>query len=116
MGMKIEYWILNAVHNLWRNVFQQGNSQRRWEKDAKGNTMFFLLSLLRWVLLLYKRKIRIKKMRKSMLSVMYPEPVEEEVKPLYSWFVKAGEMHVVPPSITGTYMPIPYNFPKLFDQ
>ncbi|GKA88329.1 ribonuclease H-like domain-containing protein [Tanacetum coccineum] len=42
-------------------------------------------------------------------SVMYPEPVEEEVKPLYSWFVKAGEMHAVPPSITGTYMPIPYN-------
>ncbi|GJW53433.1 putative ribonuclease H-like domain-containing protein, partial [Tanacetum coccineum] len=40
-------------------------------------------------------------------SVMYPEPVEE-VKPLYSWFVKAGEMHAVPPSITGTYMPIPY--------
>ncbi|GJZ02757.1 putative ribonuclease H-like domain-containing protein [Tanacetum coccineum] len=42
-------------------------------------------------------------------SVMYPEPVEEEVKPLYSRFVKAGEMHAVPPSITGTYMPIPYN-------
>ncbi|GKE72490.1 hypothetical protein Tco_1534531 [Tanacetum coccineum] len=41
-------------------------------------------------------------------SVMYPEPVEAEVKPLYSWFVKAGEMHAVPPSITGTYMPIPY--------
>ncbi|GJS61409.1 hypothetical protein Tco_0656193 [Tanacetum coccineum] len=40
-------------------------------------------------------------------STMYPEPVEEEVKPLYSWFVKAGEMHAVPPSITGTYMPIP---------
>ncbi|GJR80718.1 putative ribonuclease H-like domain-containing protein [Tanacetum coccineum] len=40
-------------------------------------------------------------------SVMYPEPVEE-VKPLYSWFVKAGEMHAVPPSITGTYMPTPY--------
>ncbi|GJR16458.1 putative ribonuclease H-like domain-containing protein [Tanacetum coccineum] len=41
-------------------------------------------------------------------STMYPEPVEEEVKPLYSRFVKAGEMHAVPPSITGTYMPIPY--------
>ncbi|GJW62809.1 putative ribonuclease H-like domain-containing protein [Tanacetum coccineum] len=40
-------------------------------------------------------------------SVMYPEPVEE-VKPLSSWFVKAGEMHAVPPSITGTYMPSPY--------
>ncbi|GJV96903.1 putative ribonuclease H-like domain-containing protein [Tanacetum coccineum] len=35
------------------------------------------------------------------------EPVEED-KPLYSWFVKAGEMHAVPPSITGTYMPTPY--------
>ncbi|GJR53971.1 ribonuclease H-like domain-containing protein [Tanacetum coccineum] len=41
-------------------------------------------------------------------STMYPEPVEEGVKPLYSWFVKAGEMHAVPPSITGTYMPTPY--------
>ncbi|GKG42537.1 hypothetical protein Tco_0476835, partial [Tanacetum coccineum] len=36
-------------------------------------------------------------------STMYPEPVEEEDKHLYSWFVKAGEMHAVPPSITGTY-------------
>ncbi|GJV12225.1 ribonuclease H-like domain-containing protein [Tanacetum coccineum] len=41
-------------------------------------------------------------------SVMYPEPVEEEVRPLYSRFVKAGEMHAVPPPITGTYMPISY--------
>ncbi|GJU96563.1 putative ribonuclease H-like domain-containing protein, partial [Tanacetum coccineum] len=41
-------------------------------------------------------------------STMYPEPVGEEVKPLYSRFVKAGEMHAVPPSITGTYMPTPY--------
>ncbi|GJR97741.1 hypothetical protein Tco_0269915 [Tanacetum coccineum] len=41
-------------------------------------------------------------------STMYPEPVEQEVNPLYSWFVKAGEMHAVPPSITGTYMPSPY--------
>ncbi|GJR90950.1 putative ribonuclease H-like domain-containing protein [Tanacetum coccineum] len=42
-------------------------------------------------------------------SVFYPDaPVEKEVKPLYSSFVKAGEMHVVPPPITGTYMPSPY--------
>ncbi|GJW23590.1 ribonuclease H-like domain-containing protein [Tanacetum coccineum] len=40
-------------------------------------------------------------------SVFYSDPVEKEVKPLYSTFVKAGEMHVVPPSITGTYMPSP---------
>ncbi|GJW89502.1 hypothetical protein Tco_0164842 [Tanacetum coccineum] len=39
--------------------------------------------------------------------VFYPEPVEED-KPLYSWFIKAGEMHAVPPSIIGTYMPTPY--------
>ncbi|GJV37858.1 hypothetical protein Tco_1410335 [Tanacetum coccineum] len=42
-------------------------------------------------------------------STMYPEPIEQEVNPLYSRFVKAGEMHAVPPSITGTYMPAPYN-------
>ncbi|GJY04002.1 hypothetical protein Tco_0369942 [Tanacetum coccineum] len=41
-------------------------------------------------------------------SVFYPDPVEKEVKPLYSRFVKAGEMHAVPPPITGTYMPSPY--------
>ncbi|GJR59761.1 putative ribonuclease H-like domain-containing protein [Tanacetum coccineum] len=41
-------------------------------------------------------------------SVFYSDPVEKEVKPLYSTFVKAGEMHAVPPSITGTYMPSPY--------
>ncbi|GJW25177.1 putative ribonuclease H-like domain-containing protein, partial [Tanacetum coccineum] len=40
-------------------------------------------------------------------SAIYPEPVDLS-KPLYSWFVKDGEMHTVPPSITGTYMPIPY--------
>ncbi|GJU33330.1 putative ribonuclease H-like domain-containing protein [Tanacetum coccineum] len=33
----------------------------------------------------------------------------KEDKPLYSRFVKAGEMHVVPPPITGTYMPSPYH-------
>ncbi|GJV02689.1 hypothetical protein Tco_1336258 [Tanacetum coccineum] len=41
-------------------------------------------------------------------SVFYSDPVEKEVKPLYSRFVKAGEMHAVPPPITGTYMPSPY--------
>ncbi|GJV80203.1 ribonuclease H-like domain-containing protein [Tanacetum coccineum] len=41
-------------------------------------------------------------------STIYSDPVEKEVKPLYSTFVKAGEMHTVPPPITGTYMPSPY--------
>ncbi|GJS70484.1 hypothetical protein Tco_0703325 [Tanacetum coccineum] len=40
--------------------------------------------------------------------VFYSDPVEKEDKPLYSRFVKAGEMHAVPPPITGTYMPSPY--------
>ncbi|GJU68438.1 hypothetical protein Tco_1254697 [Tanacetum coccineum] len=42
-------------------------------------------------------------------SVFYSDPVEKEDKPLYSRFVKAGEMHAVPPPITGTYMPSPYS-------
>ncbi|GJU27954.1 putative ribonuclease H-like domain-containing protein [Tanacetum coccineum] len=41
-------------------------------------------------------------------SVFYSDQVEKEDKPLYSRFVKVGEMHVVPPPITGTYMPSPY--------
>nr|GEV76270.1 reverse transcriptase domain-containing protein [Tanacetum cinerariifolium] len=40
--------------------------------------------------------------------VFYPEPENREVKSLYERFVKAGEMHDVPPSITGTFMPTSY--------
>ncbi|GJV17736.1 hypothetical protein Tco_1363059 [Tanacetum coccineum] len=36
-------------------------------------------------------------------SVFYSDPVEKEVKPLYSRFVKAGEMHAVPPPIMELY-------------
>nr|GEV57382.1 ribonuclease H-like domain-containing protein [Tanacetum cinerariifolium] len=41
-------------------------------------------------------------------SVFDPEPKNREVKSLYERFVKAGEMHEVPPSITGTFMPTSY--------
>nr|GEW43292.1 ribonuclease H-like domain, reverse transcriptase, RNA-dependent DNA polymerase [Tanacetum cinerariifolium] len=41
-------------------------------------------------------------------SVFEPEPENREVKSLYERFVKAGEMHKVPPSITGTFMPTSY--------
>ncbi|GJR54162.1 ribonuclease H-like domain-containing protein [Tanacetum coccineum] len=37
-AMKIEYWIQNVDHNLWR-IVQQGNSPKRMVKDAKGNTI-----------------------------------------------------------------------------
>ncbi|GKD02119.1 hypothetical protein Tco_1177093, partial [Tanacetum coccineum] len=33
-AMKMEYWIQNAEHNLWR-IVQQGNSLKRLGKDAK---------------------------------------------------------------------------------
>nr|GEU81728.1 xylulose kinase-1 [Tanacetum cinerariifolium] len=36
-------------------------------------------------------------------SVFDPEPKTREVKSLYERFVKAGEMHEVPPSIIGTF-------------
>nr|GFB58167.1 ribonuclease H-like domain, reverse transcriptase, RNA-dependent DNA polymerase [Tanacetum cinerariifolium] len=38
-------------------------------------------------------------------SIFDPEPVTKEVKSLYEKFVKAGDTHEVPPSITGTFMP-----------
>ncbi|GKF85072.1 hypothetical protein Tco_0249970, partial [Tanacetum coccineum] len=37
-AMKMEYWIQNADHNLWR-IVQQRNSPKRLGKDAKGNTI-----------------------------------------------------------------------------
>nr|GEV18314.1 putative ribonuclease H-like domain-containing protein [Tanacetum cinerariifolium] len=42
-------------------------------------------------------------------SVFDPKPENREVKSLCERFVKAVEMHEVPPSITGTFMPISYN-------
>nr|GEX22770.1 retrovirus-related Pol polyprotein from transposon TNT 1-94 [Tanacetum cinerariifolium] len=41
-------------------------------------------------------------------SVFDLEPMTREVKSLYERFVKASEMHEVPPSITGTFMPTFY--------
>nr|GFA01075.1 hypothetical protein [Tanacetum cinerariifolium] len=37
-------------------------------------------------------------------SIFDPKPVTREVKSLYERFVKAGDMHEVPPSITRTFM------------
>nr|GEU70541.1 ribonuclease H-like domain-containing protein [Tanacetum cinerariifolium] len=42
-------------------------------------------------------------------SIFDPEPVTREVKSLYERFVKAGDMHEVPPSITGIFMPTSSN-------
>nr|GFA86403.1 ribonuclease H-like domain-containing protein [Tanacetum cinerariifolium] len=41
-------------------------------------------------------------------SVFSLEPDNREVKSLYERFVKAGNMHEVPPLITGTFMPTSY--------
>nr|GEV17058.1 ribonuclease H-like domain-containing protein [Tanacetum cinerariifolium] len=41
-------------------------------------------------------------------NVFDPEPENIEVKSLYERFVKAGEMHEVPPPIIGTFMPTSY--------
>nr|GEV21086.1 hypothetical protein [Tanacetum cinerariifolium] len=38
-------------------------------------------------------------------SIFDPEPITREGKSLYERFVKAGDTHEVPPSITGTFMP-----------
>nr|GEW43296.1 uncharacterized mitochondrial protein AtMg00810-like [Tanacetum cinerariifolium] len=44
----------------------------------------------------------------SIPSTLDPEPLEKRFPPLSKRFVKAGEMHEVPPSITGTFMPTSY--------
>nr|GEV72072.1 ribonuclease H-like domain-containing protein [Tanacetum cinerariifolium] len=45
---------------------------------------------------------------RSTPSVFDHKPKNKEVKSLYERFVKAGEMHEVPPPITGTFMPTSY--------
>nr|GFB33865.1 hypothetical protein [Tanacetum cinerariifolium] len=44
----------------------------------------------------------------SIPSTLDPEPIEKRFPPLSKSFVKAGEIHEVPPSITGTFMPTSY--------
>nr|GFB30525.1 ribonuclease H-like domain-containing protein [Tanacetum cinerariifolium] len=44
----------------------------------------------------------------SIPSTLDPEPTEKRFPPLSKSFVKAGEMHDVLPSITGTFMPTSY--------
>nr|GFC57384.1 hypothetical protein [Tanacetum cinerariifolium] len=44
------------------------------------------------------------KLVESLASIFDPEPITREVKSLYERFVKAGDMHQVSPSITGTFM------------
>nr|GFA70461.1 ribonuclease H-like domain-containing protein [Tanacetum cinerariifolium] len=44
----------------------------------------------------------------SIPSTLDPEPIEKRFPPLSKSFVKTGEMHEVPPSITGTFMPTSY--------
>nr|GEY36618.1 hypothetical protein [Tanacetum cinerariifolium] len=44
----------------------------------------------------------------SLASVFGLEPDNREVKSLYERFVKAGNMHQVPPPIIGTFMPTSY--------
>nr|GFB41337.1 hypothetical protein [Tanacetum cinerariifolium] len=49
------------------------------------------------------------KLLESLASIFEPKPVTRETKSLYERFVKAGDMHEVPPSITGTFMPTSSN-------
>ncbi|GJY90602.1 hypothetical protein Tco_0505798 [Tanacetum coccineum] len=165
-AMKMEYWIQNADHNLWR-IVQQGNSPKRLGKDAKGNTIVHPpVSLDEHVLLqkeirikedeedhaqaavyrilcdrregylrAYEQDERIDELQQSRVLddkawIMRQEIKTDEVvakillkaqKKRKEWEVKfeatlarfekisrLGEMHAVPPPITGTYMPSPY--------
>ncbi|GJV96701.1 hypothetical protein Tco_1548278 [Tanacetum coccineum] len=82
-AMKMEYWIQNADHNLWR-IVQQGNSPKRLGKDAKGNTIVHPpVSLDEHVAVQKENKMAVKarfggneeskKMRKTMLKQQFTE-------------------------------------------
>ncbi|GJV67451.1 hypothetical protein Tco_1482960 [Tanacetum coccineum] len=86
-AMKMEYWIQNADHNLWR-IVQQGNSPKRLGKDAKGNTIVHPPALL-MSMCCNKGRIRLKvlggmknqkKMRKTMLKQQFTEFCTERSK------------------------------------
>ncbi|GJT47361.1 ribonuclease H-like domain-containing protein [Tanacetum coccineum] len=84
-AMKMEYWIQNADHNLWR-IVQQGNSPKRLGKDAKGNTIVHPpVSLDEHVAVQRENKLRLvwwneesKKMRRHAQTVFTEFSVSEE--------------------------------------
>nr|GEW46763.1 hypothetical protein [Tanacetum cinerariifolium] len=55
-----------------------------------------------------KNKILSANLENTTNTLKYSETLYDQVKSLYERFVKAGEMHEVPPSITGTFMPTSY--------
>ncbi|GJT93731.1 hypothetical protein Tco_1082576 [Tanacetum coccineum] len=116
-------------HNLWW-IVQQGTTQSVG-KDAKGNTncssLFLLMNML-----LYKGKLSVRTLARPDNRLTSPvvfkslpsswsqsfvagmnkvhDMFSEALLPVDMMGIspKAGEMHAVPPSITGTYMPSPY--------
>ncbi|GKC86508.1 hypothetical protein Tco_1147157 [Tanacetum coccineum] len=152
-AMKMEYWIQNADHNLWR-IIQQGNSPKRLGKDAKEIQLIkedeedhaqTAVYRILWKGL-HKGYDRFQKIL-SQLNQVQARPDNDDINLKFlralpsSWSQvalalktrgglesmsfddlynklrsleldvengQAGEMHTVPPSITGTYMPSPY--------
>nr|GFA36723.1 xylulose kinase-1 [Tanacetum cinerariifolium] len=95
--------VVGGVNPAAAEFSMMGISPKEWEVK-------FVESLARTKLSLgFKEYIRSDEVCDlSTPSVFGLEPDNREVKSLYERFVKAGNMHDVPPPITGTFMPTSY--------
>nr|GEV32645.1 hypothetical protein [Tanacetum cinerariifolium] len=82
----------------------------KWQESSKNlvKLLYSSMSTRTKLGLGFKEYIRSDEVCVSTPSVFDPEPENREVKSLYERFVKAGNMHEVPPTITGTFMPTSY--------
>nr|GEW55816.1 putative ribonuclease H-like domain-containing protein [Tanacetum cinerariifolium] len=83
-AIKMEYWIMNTDHNLWK-IIQNGNSKKSLGRDSKGGIIILPPTPLRNIEIWLAVKARFggneesKKMRKTMLKQAFLEfSVSEE--------------------------------------
>nr|GEY95437.1 ribonuclease H-like domain-containing protein [Tanacetum cinerariifolium] len=101
-AMKMEYWIMNTDHNLWK-IIQNGNSKKSLGRDSKGGIIILPPSLpedhmadfhhlddAREIWLAVKARFggneESKKMRKTMLNQAFSEFIVSEEEGLYKGY------------------------------
>nr|GFC51684.1 ribonuclease H-like domain, reverse transcriptase, RNA-dependent DNA polymerase [Tanacetum cinerariifolium] len=103
MGISPKEWEVKFVESLAR--FD------KWKESSKNlaKLLYNFMYTKTKISLGFKEYIRLDEVCDlSTPSVFSLEPDNREVKSLYERFVKAGNMHEVPPPITGTFMPTSY--------
>nr|GFA13966.1 ribonuclease H-like domain-containing protein [Tanacetum cinerariifolium] len=100
----------NAVGGEWEVKFVESLARfDKWKESSKNQLLNSSMSTKTKLGIGFKKYIGSDEVCDlSTPSVFGLEPVNREVKSLYERFVKAGNMHEVPPPITGTFMPTSY--------